>query len=52
MKLADGPIIGKTAYSADDDAAIVQYIRENLDTVDHPLGTCKMGLPEDIGVGE
>ncbi|KAK7409602.1 hypothetical protein QQX98_008197 [Neonectria punicea] len=47
---ADGPIARDVEYSAEDDAAIVQYVRENIGTSRHPLGTCKMAPREDNGV--
>lgn len=48
--LAEGPVTDAIEYSADDDAAIVQYIRENIGTSRHPLGTCKMAPREENGV--
>ncbi|KAK2015052.1 GMC oxidoreductase [Colletotrichum eremochloae] len=48
--VADGPVVDAIEYSAEDDAAIVQYIRENIGTSRHPLGTCKMASREDTGV--
>ncbi|KAH9885945.1 GMC oxidoreductase [Xylariomycetidae sp. FL2044] len=50
VETADGPIFGEIRYTAEDDEAIVQYVRENIGTSRHPLGTCKMGLREDKGV--
>ncbi|KAI0006385.1 GMC oxidoreductase [Xylariaceae sp. FL0662B] len=50
IETADGPIAGEIEYSAEDDAAIVQYIRENIGTSRHPLGTCKMAPREEKGV--
>lgn len=52
VEFADGPVATDIEYSAEDDAAIVQYIRENIGTSRHPLGTCKMGPREEDGVGE
>ncbi|KAK7424569.1 hypothetical protein QQZ08_008579 [Neonectria magnoliae] len=50
IETADGPISSVIEYSAEDDAAIVQYIRENIGTSRHPLGTCKMAPQEENGV--
>ncbi|KAI1085397.1 GMC oxidoreductase [Whalleya microplaca] len=50
IETADGPIFSEIEYSAEDDAAIVQYIRENIGTSRHPLGTCKMAPREENGV--
>ncbi|KAB5536456.1 GMC oxidoreductase [Coniochaeta sp. 2T2.1] len=50
VEFADGPLYGEVEYSAEDDAAIVQYVRENLGTSRHPLGTCKMAPREGGGV--
>lgn len=38
------------AYSADDDKAIEKWIRENLNTTWHSIGTAKMAPKEDFGV--
>ncbi|KAM0263150.1 hypothetical protein ACHAQJ_001303 [Trichoderma viride] len=37
-------------YSAEDDEAIEDYIRSNLETTWHSLGTCKMAPKEEGGV--
>ncbi|KAI1207668.1 GMC oxidoreductase [Annulohypoxylon truncatum] len=37
-------------YSAEDDAAIEQYLRENIQTTWHSLGTAKMAPREEMGV--
>ncbi|RYP38596.1 hypothetical protein DL767_002532 [Monosporascus sp. MG133] len=37
-------------YSAEDDAAIEQWLRENINTTWHSLGTCKMAPRERMGV--
>lgn len=37
-------------YSAEDDKAIEQWLRENVNTTWHSLGTCKMAPREDNGV--
>ncbi|KAJ0383667.1 hypothetical protein COL922a_010014 [Colletotrichum nupharicola] len=50
IEVADGPIGEEIEYSAEDEAAIVQYIRENIGTSRHPLGTCKMAPREATGV--
>lgn len=38
------------AYSAEDDKAIEKWIRENLNTTWHSIGTAKMAPKEDFGV--
>ncbi|KAI0179887.1 GMC oxidoreductase-domain-containing protein, partial [Hypoxylon sp. FL1284] len=38
------------AYTAEDDAAIEQHLRENAQTAWHALGTAKMAPREDMGV--
>ncbi|KAH8591576.1 GMC oxidoreductase [Bisporella sp. PMI_857] len=50
IEIADGPIFEEIEYSAEDDAAIVHYVRENLGTSRHPLGTCKMAPRGENGV--
>ena len=52
VETADGPIFEEIEYSAEDDTAIVQYVRENIGTSRHPLGTAKMAPREEKGVGE
>ncbi len=37
-------------YSAEDDIAIEQWLRENVNTTWHSLGTCKMAPRQDNGV--
>ncbi|KAI2624525.1 GMC oxidoreductase [Xylaria nigripes] len=37
-------------YSAEDDKAIEQFLRENVETTWHSLGTAKMAPREDLGV--
>lgn len=37
-------------YSQEDDAAIEQWLRENVNTTWHSLGTCKMAPREENGV--
>lgn len=54
IEKSDGPVITDDAsrieYSAEDDKAIEQKIREILSTTWHSLGTCKMAPKEDYGV--
>ena len=44
---ADAPPI---KYTAEDDKVLEQWIRENVSTTWHSLGTCKMAPREDFGV--
>lgn len=37
-------------YTSDDDAAIERWLRENVNTTWHSLGTCKMAPREKMGV--
>jgi alcohol oxidase len=37
-------------YSAEDDEAIRQWVRENVGTAFHSIGTCKMAPIEQLGV--
>ncbi|TGJ77121.1 hypothetical protein E0Z10_g10757 [Xylaria hypoxylon] len=37
-------------YTPEDDATIDQWLRENIVTTWHSLGTCKMGGPDKLGV--
>ncbi|KAI1129796.1 alcohol oxidase-like protein [Nemania abortiva] len=37
-------------YTADDDAVLEQWLRENIGLAWHPLGTCKMAPREEMGV--
>ncbi|GAB1312794.1 Glucose-methanol-choline oxidoreductase N-terminal domain-containing protein [Madurella fahalii] len=49
ISLADGPLPADAPdieYSAEDDAVIEKWLRENVSTTWHSLGTCKM-LPRD-----
>ncbi|KAI0022611.1 alcohol oxidase-like protein [Xylariomycetidae sp. FL0641] len=50
----DGPLpvneVKNISYSAEDDAVIEKWLRENVSTTWHSLGTCKMGSPEKMGV--
>ena len=54
IEKADGPVMTDDAarieYSAEDDKAIEQKIREILSTTWHSLGTCKMAPKEKGGV--
>ena len=54
IEKADGPVItddnSRIEYSAEDDKAIDQRIREVLSTTWHSLGTCKMAPREKKGV--
>lgn len=45
-----GTDIHDLEYSAEDDKAIEQYLRENIQTTWHSLGTCKMAPREEMGV--
>lgn len=47
----DGPeVTADLEYSPEDDRAILQFLRENVTTVWHSLGTAKMAPREDKGV--
>ncbi|KAI9871886.1 MAG: hypothetical protein M1823_008321, partial [Watsoniomyces obsoletus] len=54
IEKADGPVVTDDAsrieYSAEDDKAIEQKIREILSTTWHSLGTCKMAPKDKKGV--
>lgn len=39
-------------YSAEDEKAIEQWIRENMNTTWHSVGTCKMAPREEKGVAD
>ena len=47
-----GPLedVKDLVYSKEDDAAIEQWLRENVNTTWHSLGTCKMAPREKDGV--
>lgn len=53
-KLHDGPLLGEGVtdieYDDDDDRAIEEWIRMNLNTTWHSLGTCAMRAKVDGGV--
>ncbi|KAI1477933.1 putative alcohol oxidase [Daldinia eschscholtzii] len=44
------PPVSNIEYTAEDDAVIDQFLRENVQTTWHSLGTCKMNRREDLGV--
>lgn len=48
----DGPLkdVQDLVYTKEDDAAIEQWLRENVNTTWHSLGTCKMAPREENGV--
>lgn len=46
----NGADVQDLEYSAEDDKAIEQYLRENIQTTWHSLGSCKMAPREDMGV--
>ncbi|KAI4955362.1 hypothetical protein J4E91_001222 [Alternaria rosae] len=48
----EGPLedVKDLVYSKEDDAAIEQWLRENVNTTWHSLGTCKMAPKEKDGV--
>jgi len=54
IEKADGPVVtddtSRIEYSAEDDKAIDQKVREILSTTWHSLGTCKMAPRERNGV--
>ena len=54
IEQSDGPVItddsSRMEYSAEDDKAIEQKIREVLSTTWHSLGTCKMAPQDQKGV--
>ncbi|KAL7619877.1 hypothetical protein AAE478_010423 [Parahypoxylon ruwenzoriense] len=47
---AEGEVLADLEYSAEDDAAIEQHLRENIQTTWHSLGTAKMAPRENMGV--
>ncbi|KAI2635903.1 GMC oxidoreductase [Hypomontagnella submonticulosa] len=47
---AEGSEIHDLEYSAEDDAAIEQFLRENIQTAWHSLGTAKMAPQAEMGV--
>ncbi|RYP60040.1 hypothetical protein DL769_008297 [Monosporascus sp. CRB-8-3] len=48
----DAPLrdVRNLVYSAEDDAAIEQWLRERVGTIWHSLGTCKMAPRSELGV--
>lgn len=53
IKLTDGPLADdapEIEYSADDDAVLEKWLRDNVGTTWHALGTCKMLPREQNGV--
>ena len=58
LEQADGPTVTgadsgpapSIEYGPEDDAVLEQWLRENLNTTWHSLGTCKMAPREDLGV--
>ncbi|EAQ91743.1 hypothetical protein CHGG_03678 [Chaetomium globosum CBS 148.51] len=53
VTLQDGPLPADAPdieYSADDDAVLERWLRENISTTWHSLGTCKMAPRDDDGV--
>ncbi|KAK3295243.1 GMC oxidoreductase-domain-containing protein [Chaetomium fimeti] len=53
ISLEDGPLPADAPaieYSAEDDAVIEKWLRENISTTWHSLGTCKMGPRDEKGV--
>lgn len=52
VESVDGPLkdVKDLVYSKEDDAAIEQWLRENVNTTWHSLGTCKMAPRENDGV--
>ena len=53
VEKADGPIADgdkRVEYSAEDDKAIEQKVREIVTTTWHSLGTCKMAPKDQMGV--
>ncbi|GJN74718.1 hypothetical protein PLICBS_008811 [Purpureocillium lilacinum] len=49
----DGPIAGEVtdiAYTREDDAVLEEWVRENVQTTWHSMGTCKMAPREEGGV--
>lgn len=53
VELTDGPLpddVPDIEYSAEDDAVLVEWLRTNVGTTWHALGTCKMLPRERNGV--
>ncbi|KAI5917755.1 putative alcohol oxidase [Camillea tinctor] len=47
---ASDPAPEEVHYSPEDDRAIEQWVKENINSSHHPLGTCKMAPVEKMGV--
>lgn len=45
----NGPDVQDLEYTAEDDKAIEQFLRENIQTTWHSLGSCKMAPREEMG---
>jgi len=45
-----GPLLDEIVYTAEDDEAIMQHVREGINTTWHSLGTCKVAPFEKNGV--
>lgn len=54
IELDNGPLtdVQDIEYTAEDDAILEQWLRENVGTTWHSLGTCKMAPREKMGVVE
>ncbi|KAL9617154.1 MAG: hypothetical protein Q9160_008051 [Pyrenula sp. 1 TL-2023] len=52
IELDNGPLTNMQdiEYTAEDDAILEQWLRENVGTTWHSLGTCKMAPREEMGV--
>lgn len=53
VKLTDGPLpadVPAIEYSAEDEVVLEQWLRENVGTTWHSLGTCKMVPRDQMGV--
>lgn len=53
VELDDGPLTGDVQdieYTAEDDAVLDRWLRKNVGTTWHSLGTCKMAPREEMGV--
>lgn len=53
VRLTDGPLpagVPDIEYSAEDDAVLERWLRENVGTTWHSLGTCKMLPRDEMGV--
>lgn len=53
LRLTEGPLpagVPDIEYSAEDDAVLERWLRENVGTTWHSLGTCKMLPRDEMGV--